>query len=80
MLVVAAGTEAKRTGDVAPDPGRGAPRQGDGRRPAQPVPRGAQRPVARPEIVPPFGDAVGLVDREECGTNGRDPGARVRAA
>ena len=69
MLVVAAGQEAERAGNVPADLGRGAARQGYGRRATEPVPRGAQRSVARPEIVSPLGDAVGLVDRKECGAN-----------
>ena len=65
VLVVPAGPKAKRAGDVPPDLGRGAAGERDGRRPAQPVARGAERPVAGPEVVPPLGDAVGLVDGQQ---------------
>ena len=69
VLVVAAGQKTERAGDVAADFGRGAARQGNRRRPAEPVTRGAERPVTRPEVVPPLGDAVGLVNGEQRGAN-----------
>ena len=49
------------------DLGRGAAGQRDGGRAAQPVPGGAERPIARAEVVAPFGDAVRLVHGQQGG-------------
>ena len=49
----------------ATDLGGRASGQGHGRRAAEPIARRAEGPVARPEVVTPFGDAVGLVDGEQ---------------
>ena len=71
-----AGRKPRARGDVLPHLGRGAAGERDGRRPPEAVARGAERAVARPEIVAPFGDAVGLVHREERGTEARSPQLR----
>ena len=60
-------TEPECTGDVGTDLRRGAPGEGHALGPPQCPPRPAERPVAGPEVVPPLGDAVGLVNGQEGG-------------
>jgi hypothetical protein len=57
--------EAKRTGNLLPNAWRCAPRESHRLRLAEPVTGSGQPPVTRPEVVPPFGDAVSLVDDQE---------------
>jgi hypothetical protein len=71
VLRVFAAWKAERAGDFLADGGRRAAREGDRRRPAQPIARREQCPVAGPEVVPPLGDAVCLIHREERGADAR---------
>jgi hypothetical protein len=56
--------------DVVAGRGSGRRRQRHHRRVPQPLDHGAQPQVLRPEVVPPLGDAVRLVDDEQRDTGG----------
>ena len=64
-------TKPKAPGNLSSDPGCGAAGQRDRLRRSQPVAHSGKPAVTGPEVVSPFGDAMGLVDDQEPGTNAR---------
>ena len=67
--------QAKPFGDVLPDPWRCCCRKGKHRRIAQTFAGVAEAQVGGPEIVPPLGDAVGLIDAQERRPSALEEGA-----
>ena len=57
--------QAKPFGDILPDAWRCRCREGKHRRIPQALPRVAETQVGGPEVVPPFRDAVGLIDAQK---------------
>ena len=57
--------QPKPFGDVLADSWRCCCRKGKHRRIPQPLTRVAETQVGRPEVVPPFRDAVGLIDAQK---------------
>src|SRR3954466_12065929 len=64
-----AALQAEGAGNLVAHSWRGTAGQGDGLRRSQPVPEPGEHTVARPEITPPLGDAMGFVNHEKAGTN-----------
>jgi hypothetical protein len=63
------GTKPQRSRNLFPDCWGGASSECNGLWLAQPVARAGQPPVARPEIMAPLRDAVGLVYHQQPGTD-----------
>ena len=63
------GSKAKPSGHVVAHAWRRRGREREGRRSAKLLADGAESQVGRPEVVPPFGDAVGFVDAEQRGAS-----------
>ena len=64
--------------DIVANPVGGRCRERDDRRASQRLAQGAQVAVVRAEVMPPLGDAVGLVDRDQPDVDGVEKVAKAR--